>query len=109
MKIVYGIVVAIVVSAAAAVAYAVSPRALVTVERPDPQGFDQVTVARGEQLATIGNCIDCHTAGGGEPFAGGRAIHTPPGTVYGANITPAEETQAPAVFLRFPSPRNSVA
>ena len=43
---------------------------------------------RGEYLVTIGNCVACHTAIGGEPFAGGRAIETPFGTIYGSNITP---------------------
>ncbi|WEX09700.1 cytochrome c [Chelativorans sp. AA-79] len=92
MKILYGVVVAVLVLVAAAVAYAVSPRALETVERPDSEGLDQETVARGEELAMIGNCADCHTAEGGEPYAGGRAIPTPLGTLYGTNITPDEET-----------------
>ena len=43
---------------------------------------------RGEYLVRIGNCAACHTALGGEPFAGGRAIQTPFGTIYGSNITP---------------------
>ena len=39
-------------------------------------------VARGEYLARAGNCIGCHTARGGAPYAGGRGIETPFGTVY---------------------------
>jgi mono/diheme cytochrome c family protein len=43
---------------------------------------------RGAYLVTGSNCIACHTAIGGAPFAGGRAIDTPFGTVYSTNITP---------------------
>ena len=46
------------------------------------------TVARGAYLARVGNCVACHTERGGAPFAGGRAIDTPFGTVYASNLTP---------------------
>ena len=49
-------------------------------------------VVRGEYLARAGNCAACHTARGGVPFAGGRAIETPFGTVYGGNLTPDPAT-----------------
>ncbi|MEO7337698.1 MAG: cytochrome c [Caldimonas sp.] len=45
-------------------------------------------VARGEYLTRAGNCMGCHTARGGAPFAGGRGIETPFGTVYAPNLTP---------------------
>jgi hypothetical protein len=45
-------------------------------------------VAEGEYLARIGNCGLCHTAPGGPPFAGGRSIATPFGSVPTTNITP---------------------
>jgi mono/diheme cytochrome c family protein len=45
-------------------------------------------VTQGEYLAKLGNCAACHSARGGEPFAGGKAIHTPFGAVYASNITP---------------------
>ncbi|HWP11189.1 MAG TPA: cytochrome c [Ramlibacter sp.] len=48
------------------------------------------SVARGAYLARAGNCIACHTERGGAPFAGGRAIETPFGTVYASNLTPHE-------------------
>jgi mono/diheme cytochrome c family protein len=48
------------------------------------------TVARGAYLVRVGNCVTCHTQRGGVPFAGGRAIDTPFGTVYASNITPHE-------------------
>ena len=59
---------------------------------PAPQHFDAALVARGAELAAIGNCGDCHTAPGGRAYAGGRALHTPFGTVYGTNITPDAQT-----------------
>ena len=45
-------------------------------------------IAQGEYLAKVGNCAACHSARGGEPFAGGKAIHTPFGAVFASNITP---------------------
>jgi mono/diheme cytochrome c family protein len=45
-------------------------------------------VARGRELAQLGDCQSCHTARGGAPFAGGRPIPTPFGTFYSPNITP---------------------
>ncbi|MGY4828924.1 c-type cytochrome [Sphaerotilaceae bacterium SBD11-9] len=49
-------------------------------------------VARGEYLARAGNCMGCHTERGGEPYAGGRGIDTPFGTVYASNLTPDAAT-----------------
>ena len=45
-------------------------------------------VQRGAYLARIGNCAQCHTAAGGAPYAGGGALNTPFGKVYGSNLTP---------------------
>jgi mono/diheme cytochrome c family protein len=45
-------------------------------------------VARGEYLARIGNCAQCHTAQGGAAYAGGRAIDTPFGAVMSGNLSP---------------------
>jgi mono/diheme cytochrome c family protein len=49
-------------------------------------------VQRGLYLAQAGNCIACHTTRGGEPYAGGRGIVTPFGTIYASNVTPDQET-----------------
>ena len=49
-------------------------------------------IARGEYLARAGDCIACHTARGGVPYAGGRGIETPFGTVYAPNLTPDPQT-----------------
>jgi mono/diheme cytochrome c family protein len=43
---------------------------------------------RGAYLAQVGHCAGCHTARGGAPYAGGRALATPFGTVHAANLTP---------------------
>ncbi|WP_231602667.1 cytochrome c [Herbaspirillum chlorophenolicum] len=49
-------------------------------------------MSRGEYLARAADCIACHTARGGKPYAGGRAFHLPFGTIYATNLTPDEET-----------------
>jgi mono/diheme cytochrome c family protein len=51
--------------------------------RADPE-----VIARGAYLARAGNCQACHSARGGEPYAGGRAIETPFGIVFSSNLTP---------------------
>ncbi|MCA1323198.1 c-type cytochrome [Herbaspirillum sp. alder98] len=55
------------------------------------QNVDAQLVKRGEYLAKAGDCVACHTAKGGKPFAGGLPIATPIGTVYSSNITPDKE------------------
>ena len=45
-------------------------------------------VKRGEYLAKAGDCIACHTAQGGQPFAGGLELKTPFGVIVASNITP---------------------
>ncbi|MGQ0547213.1 MAG: cytochrome c [Betaproteobacteria bacterium] len=59
---------------------------------PSPATVDPELVARGAPLAALGNCVTCHTAEEGKPFAGGYAVKTPFGTVYGTNITPEPDT-----------------
>ena len=56
----------------------------------DHQDFTEI--AHGRYLATVGDCTACHTASGGKPFAGGRPIETPFGTVIAPNLTPDRET-----------------
>jgi len=57
-----------------------------------PKSFPREQVAQGAELAHIGNCMGCHTAEGGKPYAGGTPLKTPFGTIYGTNITPDPET-----------------
>jgi mono/diheme cytochrome c family protein len=54
--------------------------------------FDPALVRTGERLATMGNCVSCHTARDGAAFAGGRPVRTQFGTIYATNITPDPET-----------------
>jgi mono/diheme cytochrome c family protein len=61
-------------------------------EPPARASFDAGLIAKGGELAALGNCNVCHTAPGGKAYAGGRALHTPFGTMYGTNITPDPET-----------------
>ncbi|HEX7338715.1 MAG TPA: cytochrome c [Rhodanobacteraceae bacterium] len=53
---------------------------------------DAAQVARGAYLARAGDCVSCHTAVGGEPLSGGRAIPTPFGTLYTPNLTSDKAT-----------------
>ena len=62
------------------------------VPQPDPTSFPPSIVSRGATLAAIGDCTVCHTALGGPPFAGGRPLATPFGTIYVSNITPDPTT-----------------
>jgi mono/diheme cytochrome c family protein len=61
---------------------------IAAVDPPAASIFDPLLVAKGGQLAALGNCVTCHTDASGKPFAGGRALPTPFGTVYSTNITP---------------------
>ena len=57
-----------------------------------PSAADEDASGRGEYLVRAGGCFSCHTAAGGQPLAGGRALATPFGTFYSPNITPDPET-----------------
>lgn len=59
---------------------------------PTPDGQDFARIQRGHYLATVADCAACHTAIGGKPFAGGRPIATPFGTIVSSNITPDRQT-----------------
>jgi mono/diheme cytochrome c family protein len=78
--------------AAAALVACATEQVLAPAEPPARSAFDAALIARGAQLAAIGNCNSCHTAERGPPYAGGRALHTPFGTMYGTNITPDPDT-----------------
>ena len=49
-------------------------------------------IAKGEYLARAADCMVCHTAKDGAPYAGGRPFVLPFGTIYSTNITPDPET-----------------
>jgi mono/diheme cytochrome c family protein len=52
---------------------------------PDP-------IARGQYLTRAADCQACHTAKGGQPFAGGLAFNLPFGTIWSPNITADKDT-----------------
>ena len=56
----------------------------------DHQSFDEI--ALGEYLATVGDCLACHTPPGAKPYSGGRALETPFGTLVATNLTPDRAT-----------------
>lgn len=56
-------------------------------------------VAKGRYLARAGDCVACHTAKEGKPFAGGLPMATPIGVVYSTNITPDRQTGIGAYSL----------
>jgi mono/diheme cytochrome c family protein len=91
-RIIAGAVAGILIAGGAA-AFAVAWRpAIAAIDPPAPQSFDAALVKRGRDLASIGNCNDCHTVRGGKAFAGGLPVPTPFGTIYSSNITPDAET-----------------
>ena len=53
---------------------------------------DDALVARGAYLAKVGDCVACHSAPKGKPFAGGLPMTTPMGRIYTTNITPDPDT-----------------
>lgn len=57
-----------------------------------PASTDAQMIKQGEYLSRAGDCIACHTAKGGKPFAGGLGIDSPLGMIYSTNITPDKET-----------------
>lgn len=62
--------------------------AIAPIAPPARSSFAAADIARGAVLVRIGDCAVCHTADGGRPFAGGRALATPFGTLYSDNLTP---------------------
>lgn len=61
-------------------------------QRPIAASNAAAQVAQGAYLARAGNCMACHTAQDGAPYAGGNALSTPFGTMYGPNLTPDKLT-----------------
>ena len=57
-----------------------------------PPAGAQPVLERGEYLARAGDCVSCHTAPGGAPFAGGLRLDTPFGYMLSPNITPDADT-----------------
>jgi nicotinate dehydrogenase subunit B len=80
-------------AAAIGIGSAILPwRAIAPIARPDASVFSAATIARGAELAALGNCAVCHTSANGAVNAGGRALETPFGIIHATNITPDVET-----------------
>jgi nicotinate dehydrogenase subunit B len=80
-------------AAAIGVGAAVLPwRAIAPIAPPDASVYSAATIARGQQLAALGDCAVCHTSANGILNAGGKPLPTPFGTIYSTNITPDVET-----------------
>jgi mono/diheme cytochrome c family protein len=60
--------------------------------KPAPGTPDPALISHGEYLTTAGDCAACHTAPGGQKFAGGLYMDTPFGPISTPNITPDKET-----------------
>ena len=67
-------------------------RAIAPIAQPDASVYSAATIARGAQLAALGDCGVCHTSVTGAINAGGRALETPFGIITSTNITPDVET-----------------
>ncbi len=67
-------------------------RAIAPIAQPDASVYSAATIARGRQLAALGDCMVCHTNVGGAANAGGRRLETPFGIIHSTNITPDIET-----------------
>jgi mono/diheme cytochrome c family protein len=81
-----------VVGAISAACFFFWPASIEAVHATDAQPTGSALVAKGEYLTKAADCAACHTAPGGEPFAGGRAFKLPFGTIYSTNITPDRKT-----------------
>lgn len=62
------------------------------IDPPAAAAIDPAAVTRGLRLVAMGDCMSCHTATGGKPFAGGVPLATPFGTLYSTNISPDADT-----------------
>jgi mono/diheme cytochrome c family protein len=49
-------------------------------------------LARGKALVDAADCSGCHTADPAKPFAGGKSIATPFGSIFSSNLTPDAQT-----------------
>lgn len=82
----------VVVAALIVVALLMWKPAIAPISPPAASSFDAQTKLAGARVVALGDCIVCHTAKGGKPFAGGLPLATPFGTIYATNLTPDVET-----------------
>jgi mono/diheme cytochrome c family protein len=89
---VLGALIAMIALLLAAIAMAWPRDAFIAARSPADWAPTPANIARGAYLARAGDCIGCHTVRGGAPYAGGRALATPFGILYGPNLTPDPAT-----------------
>jgi mono/diheme cytochrome c family protein len=79
------------VGAAAMIAALIGGAGAASAGEVDPMNF--TAVDRGRYLSILSDCASCHTVPQkNQPFAGGRPIETPFGSIVAPNITPDLET-----------------
>lgn len=86
------ILLALAAALAIAVALAWPREEFIASRSPTDHALTPANIARGAYLARAGDCMACHTARGGVPYAGGRALDTPFGRLFAPNITPEPST-----------------
>lgn len=91
-RVLWGLVLLVALAALGVLVVALNVRDESPLADPLPFSATPQQIARGAYLARAGNCQACHTARGGAPYAGGRGIDTPFGTVFASNLTPDRET-----------------
>jgi mono/diheme cytochrome c family protein len=90
-RLIVGVLVLVLVAGAGFVA--IAWRSEIEPEEPSERAaFNAELIAKGAELAAVGNCIACHTVPGSKAFAGGLPVPTPFGTIYSTNISPDPET-----------------
>ncbi|MCS0582862.1 cytochrome c [Massilia pinisoli] len=91
-RVVLGVIAVLVLAALVAVVAAWPRAEFIPARSREAWVPSPANIARGAYLARAGDCMACHTARGGTPYAGARALATPFGTVYAPNITPDRAT-----------------
>ena len=91
LSVIFGLIVFVIAGLTISLYREVNGSAMTGAE-PESNAATAEQIARGEYLARIGNCAGCHTARGGEPYAGGKTVDTPFGAVYAGNLTPDKTT-----------------
>jgi len=90
-RVMYGLIL-LLAAAAVLVALAWPREEFIASASPADHAPTAANIARGAYLARAGDCMACHTARGGVPYAGGRALDTPFGRLFAPNITPEATT-----------------
>ncbi|MEO5660904.1 MAG: cytochrome c [Polaromonas sp.] len=88
----FALVISVLAAGAAGAIWSLNVNDEVDVETLVAYAPNDSLIARGAYLARAGNCETCHTARGGQRYAGGLGIATPFGTLFTSNLTPDAHT-----------------